>query len=491
MRSATFAAGYVAATLCFAAPPVAGEPYVIDVVGPHGAVRIETRYVPPGRGVVAEPPSETPSASAAENAPTIDGFFLGAYEVTQGNLAAVLGQEALGEIHGRLLENDKESGIGPEYPAFGVTIEEAVRFCRELEELVQESGTGQEVSLETKRVRLPSHDEWRYSCRGITDPSEAHRLPHFNRWPLLQDVPADIRRDCEEYWSEKGPGTPFDGSQVQVIQVVEGYVDGRRGVEILSGFLSAATGVERDYSLPSDVRPADSGSANDWGLKNMHGNIAEWTMAKNAQSATASLLAGALGGARGRAASIGGGPDAAWTSLLSDGTSSTKAKFFLVGGAFNISIQGVQRPAWKTFSIWGADEMKGDEPVAWTVAQSDENTKDRLPGFRILIDRTLAQDWLFLVRRDSTLPAPPDAAEIGTTFAAYRANIGDLASGDELTAALRRLEFFESIAHYRAGVVGADVLKDEASVEATDQEALFVHCQRRLMATDASVRKAH
>ena len=84
---------------------------------------------------------------------TLDGFYIGKYEVTQGQWKAVMGTTVA-------QQRDKGNpawglcGEGDNYPMYYVSWEEAIAFCEKLSEL-----TG-------KTYRLPTEAEWEYAARG-------------------------------------------------------------------------------------------------------------------------------------------------------------------------------------------------------------------------------------------------------------------------------------------------------------------------------------
>jgi formylglycine-generating enzyme required for sulfatase activity len=78
-------------------------------------------------------------------------FYLGMYEVTQGQYEKVTGKNPSGYT--------KDKGGGPRHPVETVSWEDAVAFCQAL--------SGREAEKQRGRVyRLPTEAEWEYACRA-------------------------------------------------------------------------------------------------------------------------------------------------------------------------------------------------------------------------------------------------------------------------------------------------------------------------------------
>ncbi|MDE7150627.1 MAG: formylglycine-generating enzyme family protein, partial [Bacteroidales bacterium] len=90
---------------------------------------------------------------------TLSDFYIGKYEVTQSQWESVMGTTV--EQHRAWAEAERLYdgyyslvGVGPEYPMYYVSRNEAVAFCSKLSER-----TG-------KKYRLPTEAEWEYAARG-------------------------------------------------------------------------------------------------------------------------------------------------------------------------------------------------------------------------------------------------------------------------------------------------------------------------------------
>jgi formylglycine-generating enzyme required for sulfatase activity len=113
-------------------------------------------WCPPGRFLMGSPPSEPdrrPDEAQVE-VTLSKGFWMGKYEVTQGQW-----QRLVGEFHG-----ERNKGAGDDFPVYWVNYVEAEGFCRKMTEQARASGElppGWEF-------RLPTEAQWEYACRAGT-----------------------------------------------------------------------------------------------------------------------------------------------------------------------------------------------------------------------------------------------------------------------------------------------------------------------------------
>ena len=180
------------------------------------------RWIPPGAFTMGSPDSE-PVRNPWEGPPTqvtlSHGFYMGRYEVTQGEYLAVMGNNPSG-FTGDLNR-----------PVERVTWPEAVAYGEAL--TARERNAGR---LPAGYVyRLPTEAEWEYACRaGTTTP--------FHYGSALQSGMANFYGRCEY--------PPCGGDAFCCIN-------------------PSGTNLERTTAVGSYV-------PNAWGLYDMHGNVWEW-----------------------------------------------------------------------------------------------------------------------------------------------------------------------------------------------------------------------
>ncbi len=154
-------------------------------------------------------------------------FFMGKYELTQAQWQAVMGGWPSGGP-------TTEYGVGPDYPAYYVSWNDAKVFIAKLNDHIEVTGQG------SLRVRLPSEAEWEYACRARTQTrfsfgdslSVADRCEDdLNRsrymWycggtkPVgsllpngfgLFDMHGNVQEWCEDPYHDSYTGAPVDGS---------------------------------------------------------------------------------------------------------------------------------------------------------------------------------------------------------------------------------------------------------------------------------------
>jgi formylglycine-generating enzyme required for sulfatase activity len=136
---------------------VADQPGQARVAGKESVIEgIRLCWCPPGTFRMGSPPSE-PGHRPDESQVSVTltrGFWMGKYEVTQGQWKRVMG-----DFPGPL-----NAGMGEDFPVYWVTFIQAEEFCRRLRTQARASG----ALPDGWEFRLPTEAQWEYACRAGT-----------------------------------------------------------------------------------------------------------------------------------------------------------------------------------------------------------------------------------------------------------------------------------------------------------------------------------
>jgi formylglycine-generating enzyme required for sulfatase activity len=113
-------------------------------------------WCPAGRFIMGSPARE-PERRPGEDQVRVTltkGFWIGKYEVTQGQWKRVIGAYPA----------DLTAGEGDDFPMYSINFAEAERFCRELTAKARGAGG----LPETWEFRLPTEAQWEFACRAGT-----------------------------------------------------------------------------------------------------------------------------------------------------------------------------------------------------------------------------------------------------------------------------------------------------------------------------------
>jgi formylglycine-generating enzyme required for sulfatase activity len=197
-------------------PPARADPFLGSKGGDGREVAgIKLCWCPPGRFRMGSPPDEPerrPDEAQVE-VTLARGFWMGKFEVTQGQWKRVVGK-----LPGGLTA---AGGEGDDFPVYNVNYPEAEAFCRKLTERGRQSGD----LPKDWEFRLPTEAQWEYACRAGTKTASSFGDKLSSKQANFQGRPYN--------GAEKGPS------------------------------LNRATKVG---GYP----------ANAWGLHDMHGNVYEW-----------------------------------------------------------------------------------------------------------------------------------------------------------------------------------------------------------------------
>lgn len=210
--------GCLSATSLGAGSPRAGEERDFEIAK---GVKVRFCWIPAGNAKLGSPATEAGRMdNEKEHDFTTDGFWLGKYEVTQGEYEAVMGTnpsrfQLPRQASGKFTMNQMGSG---RHPVERVSWYDCQQFIRNCE-------------VTGFKLKLPHEDEWEYACRGGKG----------NQQPF--------------YWGQEANGTQANH-------------DGQRPYGM------ARAGPFKGATAP--VGSYEKQTPHPWGLCDMLGNVKEW-----------------------------------------------------------------------------------------------------------------------------------------------------------------------------------------------------------------------
>lgn len=195
--------------------PTTGRRFYRAVVFPAPTKMV---FIPPGTFVMGSPTDEVdrfPDEGPQTTVTISRGFWMGMYEVTQGEYVAVMGT------------NPGGSTTGLNHPVFNISWFDATNYCSRLTDRERISG----LIPHNADYRLATEAEWEYACRAWTstrfsygdDPGYT-RLDDYawraensggrthpvgeklaNPWGL-HDLHGNVSEWCSDWWMGKLPG---------------------------------------------------------------------------------------------------------------------------------------------------------------------------------------------------------------------------------------------------------------------------------------------
>jgi len=192
-------------------------------------------FIPPGTFTMGSPSNE-PARFYLEG-PQTDvtisrGFWMGQYEVTQGEYSSVMGDNPSYFTNGQSFLGSSPVTNELRHPVESVTWQNTKVYCSKLTAQEQAAGRLPPAGYE---YRLPTEAEWEYACRAGTRTA-------FHYGPALRSGMANFQGEYEY--------PPCGGD--------------RFGCENPSGLFIGRTVEVGSYE------------PNAWGLYDMHGNVWEW-----------------------------------------------------------------------------------------------------------------------------------------------------------------------------------------------------------------------
>ncbi|HEY4308026.1 MAG TPA: formylglycine-generating enzyme family protein [Pirellulales bacterium] len=142
---------------CASAATPAQEPFAGAMAGDQRTVLgVALSWCPPGKFAMGSPRNE-PDRRPGENQVEVTlnrGFWIGKYEVTQGEWKRIVGE----------LPGELTAGEGDDLPVYSMNFLEAEAFCAKVTEKAHTSGELPQDWV----FRLPTEAQWEYACRAGT-----------------------------------------------------------------------------------------------------------------------------------------------------------------------------------------------------------------------------------------------------------------------------------------------------------------------------------
>jgi formylglycine-generating enzyme required for sulfatase activity len=249
------------------AAPATGHRFYRALEGPTNMV-----WIPPGTFTMGSPSNEV-ERFAWEGPQTVvtlaRGFFIGKYQLTQGEYLAVIGSNPSYFRNGAMPPYGGTGGAVTNelnHPVENVSWLDATNYCARLTDRSRVAGR-----LPPGWVyRLPTEAEWEYACRGGTTSA-------FHYGPALRSGMANF--------------------------------DGRYEYDSSNGRTNNPDGIYMGRTTP-----VGSYEPNGWGLYDMHGNVWQWCSGWFSESLPGGRVTDPLGPATGSLGVFRGGSwlDAAW-----------------------------------------------------------------------------------------------------------------------------------------------------------------------------------
>ena len=320
-----------------------------------------------------------------------------------------------------------------DFPALLIGVSEIVEICRHLNDKVRVKSVKLDLRLETLRFRIPSRLEWQFAARGVTALEDRDEVEHFSQWVDYAKI-ENLEGDILTVQGDLGdtPDVAAVVSQKNLLDLVDRAqaANNKRGYQVLGKILQGSLGFEPNIGKGSEsgVRPIIDTSPAPWGFHRMQGNLAEWVL-------TATDLPTI---------------DKLWKQLLeADDLATVSDEEFgiVMGGGFISLIPHVGH--WAKYSIAGGDPVDPlslvPKPykVGECLAEGGEAIYDTNGGVRLLLNRTMADDWFVALRSDTFLERSNDPLEQNTEH--ILEVVKDICSSKDRNTYVDMIEFYREL----------------------------------------------
>ncbi|WP_417389882.1 SUMF1/EgtB/PvdO family nonheme iron enzyme [Gimesia sp.] len=379
-----------------------GELFSYQPESLQGKLELKFRYCPTGT-IRPVKPQSTASANKLSEPVNLRYFYIGQTEVTLAEFRLMLGEERINAIYqkNQILQKNIP-GLqsmfkdGQQEPAFLVSLEDAVDFCLQLQQTYDEERSRDEQrTIESLLFRLPSHLEWQYAARAVPTAEEQMQKPHFYNWVQPKDLSKANQEKCIELWKKLGKSGPFPGDQYSFVMLSEvsdpGDLQNLKDIYLEAFSKALHSKVPRNASgminLEQGLPETGISLPNAWNIYDIHEGVSEWAVWANTQSSQRSL----------------------WQRISKKRKSGDSLEgqnnIFLCGGGLTVNY--FEPNAINRFTVWGGPTLRAvndweSQPFDYqkdAQGQPVDHVFEYFPGFRLAMEKVLADDWLVLIRR--------------------------------------------------------------------------------------------
>lgn len=330
------------------------------------------------------------------------------WDQVQKRILSLVGNEDDARPAARTYISAVKGGLD-DYPVIGLSLADMLEICQRLNELASASDgegvpTGQ--SIETIQFRCPTRMEWQYAARCIQTEAELDSRLFFPVWGDLDNRSEGLVEDLQASMGLTPNASTLrtQSALVSVVQQAMQRDSAKKSAGELMGELLVQFGVTElniaEYSDQTSWLSIDAGNANRWGFKSMLGNAREWVLMDDTPA-----------GARETWHAI---------SKLNDNEESKQEsnealrhEMMLMGGHYIVPSSS----AWREFCVNGGFPLNetGLEPAPYAMSELmsgySDSVQDGMGGVRLLMERTLSDNWFVYFREKYLSSDQQDSVE--------------------------------------------------------------------------------